>query len=205
MKPTNWTTTRALSPSESDAKAAGVFEANTIEVTAREDAANARDWQRQLDDPAYMLRKLCRLATSYKRESEGDQTRRRDAVAIEYNARKILKHLHAKDRDPLALLAPMFLLGHWTATAKFRPFDAWLKEARPHIARGRKVLRSASEGGRAKNEQLYGVNRAEYRAALVEYRRVNPNVSLTEARKRIAAQFGVCRRTLERNTEDLFK
>lgn len=76
---------------------------------------------------------------------------------------------------------------------------------RPHAKRGKKILRNASQGGREAARQLHEPKRKEYRAALAEYLRDNQNVSLTTARARIAARFGISRRTLERHTRDMSK
>lgn len=80
--------------------------------------------------------------------------------------------------------------------------ESEIVKLRPDAKRGRKILKAAAKGGRNAARQYHEPIREQYRAALVEYMQRNKNVSLTAARERIAARFGVSRRTLENHTRD---
>lgn len=87
--------------------------------------------------------------------------------------------------------------------ARLKQVRSGVVEMIPHAKRGKKVVLSASLGGRARAATLYEPDRENYRRALAEYIRLNPSVSLTRARTRIADRFNVSRRTIERNTMDV--
>ena len=86
-----------------------------------------------------------------------------------------------------------------------------ITKLRPHAKRGKKVLVAASDGGRKTNRENQQ-KRQQYREDLLVFMRKYGRppygtgaVSLTAGRDRIAARFGVARRTVERNTRDLFR
>jgi len=105
-----------------------------------------------------------------------------------------------------------------TKNAELMPLEGTVKDLekecdrlRPHAKRGMKTLEAAKKGGRDVARKHHKPKREQYRTALVKYMEKNGrppygpgSVSLTAGRERVAARFGVSRRTVERHTKDLF-
>lgn len=86
------------------------------------------------------------------------------------------------------------------AEAKAGGFLARVLELVPHALRGRKVLNAAKTSGKQRaSEYAPRVNAALQ--ALEECCRKNPAMSVTAARERVAAKYGLSRKTLERHAK----
>ena len=110
----------------------------------------------------------------------------------------VLRAKRLADQGDTTHLAPLlFEIGSLYQQMRFLPFDH-------HAKAGLKVHKASSDGGKQtsqKDKEKHTLYQLDLRAYLADPR--NRRVSLTGARQKIADKYGVCLRTVQRNTKGI--